>query len=52
MIDFLAHHAGLIGLLLFFIFFLIIAFWAFRPSKKAELQAHAHIPLKENPHDR
>lgn len=52
MIDFLAHHAPIIGLLFFFIFFLVMIFWAFRPSKKIELQAFAYIPLKESHHDR
>ena len=48
MIDFLAHNAGLIGLLVFFCFFVAVFAATWRPSKKAELQALALIPLQEN----
>lgn len=48
MIDFLTHNAGLIGLLVFFSFFVAVLTATWRPSKKAELQSLALIPLQEN----
>lgn len=48
MIETLVTHAPLAGLLFFFSVFVGIAFWALKPSRKATLEAHAHIPLKED----
>tara|TARA_R110002072_G_scaffold98771_7_gene217269 strand:+ start:943 stop:1098 length:156 start_codon:yes stop_codon:yes gene_type:complete len=47
MIDFLADYAGIIGLLIFCIFFAVMLFWVFRPGSKAAYSNHANIPLKE-----
>lgn len=51
MIDWLATHAGLIGLLFFFIFFVLTAIWIYRPGSKQNYQEKALIPLKETHHD-
>lgn len=45
MIDFIAHHAGIIGLLFFFVFFTGTILWVFRPGSKQDYIAKAHIPL-------
>jgi cbb3-type cytochrome oxidase subunit 3 len=45
MIDFFAHHAGLIGLLFFFAFFSVTALWVFRPGSKSLYKLSANIPL-------
>ncbi len=44
----LSAHAGAIGLLFFFVFFVVMLFWVFRPNAKSTYQACASIPLKEN----
>lgn len=51
MIDFLADHAGLIGLLFFFIFFCAIALWVMRPGSKQAYKNSASIPFKEDDHE-
>ena len=43
--------AGLAGLLIFFIFFLGVVFWVFRPGSKSKYQQDAQIPLKEYDND-
>lgn len=48
MIDFLAKHAGLIGLLFFFSFFCAVTLWVVRPGAKALYKNSASIPFKEN----
>ncbi|MBN8543716.1 MAG: cbb3-type cytochrome c oxidase subunit 3 [Alphaproteobacteria bacterium] len=47
----LAHYAPITGLLFFFIVFVGIAIWAWRPSAKQEFQCLGMIPLKEDSHD-
>ena len=47
MIDFLTTYAGMIGLLFFFTFFVLVTINVFRPSKTDEYKNHAAIPLKE-----
>lgn len=47
MIDWLATNAGLVGLLFFFSVFMVVAFWAFRPSAKQTIEAHKNIPLND-----
>jgi cbb3-type cytochrome oxidase subunit 3 len=51
MIDFLATHAGLIGLLFFFTFFMCVAVWIFRPGMARNYQNFALIPLRERDDD-
>lgn len=48
MIDWVAHHAGLIGLLFFFLFFTGTAAWVFRPGARDSYMDKARIPLKED----
>ncbi|MGE4313750.1 MAG: CcoQ/FixQ family Cbb3-type cytochrome c oxidase assembly chaperone [Pseudobdellovibrionaceae bacterium] len=45
MIDFLSHHAGLIGLLFFFTFFILVLVSVFRPGMKEQAKKHANIPF-------
>ena len=48
MIDILAKHGPSAVTLLFFVLFIGIAIWAFRPANKQKLQDYAKIPLKES----
>lgn len=47
MSGFFVENCGNIALLGFFIAFVLIVVNVLRPSKKAELEAHAMMPLKE-----
>jgi len=49
--DWLTHHAGLIGLLFFFTLFCGIAVWLYRPGMKTRIESLGYIPLKEDSHD-
>jgi cbb3-type cytochrome oxidase subunit 3 len=51
MIDFISDNAGVIGLIFFVIVFAIIAFWAFRPSAKKQIESYKYIPLSEEKND-
>lgn len=44
---FASADAGLIGLLFFFVFFIAVVVWVFRPGSKKRYDQDAHIPLKE-----
>jgi len=46
MIDWIAQHAGVLGLLFFFTFFTVMALWVYRPGARSSYQKHASIPLK------
>lgn len=48
MMDFISTHAGLIGLLFFFTFFLAVIAFAYRPNSKENFKKYASIPLEEN----
>lgn len=48
MIDFLGHHAGMIGLLFFFVFFFSVSLWALLPSQKQKLESYKFLPLNED----
>lgn len=48
--NFLYEHAPTMSLVFFFCIFLFVAFRAYRPSAKNELQEQAFIPLKEDNH--
>jgi|JI10StandDraft_1071094.scaffolds.fasta_scaffold15568_10 cbb3-type cytochrome oxidase subunit 3 len=50
MIDWIATHATLIGLVFFFSFFVLTALWIYRPGSRASYQKQAHIPLHEDHH--
>lgn len=47
-LDFLRDHAGMIGLLFFFIVFVGVALWAFLPSQKQKLESYKFLPLQED----
>lgn len=51
MIKYIAPYAGSIGLVIFFLFFIVAAFWAFRPANKARFNQYANIPLREDNDD-
>jgi len=46
--NFLYEHAPTMSLIFFFSFFLWVAYRAYRPSAKEELQEQAFIPLRED----
>lgn len=48
MLNFISSHAGLVGLLFFFIFFCLVALWTFRPRAKKQYEDYAKIPFQEN----
>lgn len=48
MMDFISTHAGMIGLLFFFLFFISVTTWTLRPGAKKAYQGHANIPLEED----
>jgi len=48
MIDWLVTNAGVVGLLFFFSVFMMVAFWAFRPNAKQQIEAYKNIPLKDS----
>jgi len=45
--DFLVTNAPTIGLLLFFITFVVAAVWTYRPKAKKFYEDKAYIPMKE-----
>ena len=51
MIDFLNHHAGLIGLIFFFGFFIAMLVWVLRPGMTKKFEEFGNIPLKEKDHE-
>ena len=51
MMDFITTHGGLIGLLFFFTFFVLMAVWVYRPGSMDKYQNYAGIPLKESDYD-
>lgn len=46
MIDWLTNNAGMSGLLFFFVVFLAIVIWAYRPSVRENIESYKNIPLK------
>lgn len=50
-IDFLSSYAGVIGLILFFVFFTLMVIWVYRPNAKDIYSNYAKTPLCE-PDDR
>lgn len=47
MIDFIASHAGIIGLVFFVSFFIGVLVWLYRPGAKKDFEKHGNIPLEE-----
>ncbi|MCB9991989.1 MAG: cbb3-type cytochrome c oxidase subunit 3 [Rhodospirillales bacterium] len=41
-------HAGMIGLLFFFTFFMALVLWLLQPGMKDKARDHARIPLEED----
>jgi len=50
MMSSIIEYAPIVGLLFFFIIFIAIAIWAFRPGAKSTFQQLGMIPLKEDIH--
>ncbi|MCB1561972.1 MAG: cbb3-type cytochrome c oxidase subunit 3 [Alphaproteobacteria bacterium] len=46
-LDFLAAHAGVIGIIFFFTFFCLVTLWTFRPGAGAVYRKYAQLPLEE-----
>ncbi|MCK6418638.1 MAG: cbb3-type cytochrome c oxidase subunit 3 [Alphaproteobacteria bacterium] len=42
---------SIIGLLFFFAFFVLTAFWIYRPGSRKTYDEQADIPFKENEHE-
>lgn len=51
MIDWISQNAGVIGLLFFFSFFVVMGLWVYRPGARQSYQDYARIPLKENDYE-
>ena len=51
MIDWISHNAGMIGLLFFFTFFVLMVLWLYRPGSKKFYKSQAHIPLEESKYE-
>lgn len=43
----ISEFSGVVGLLFFLIFFVVIVAWLFRPGAKSEYKKYGDIPLKE-----
>lgn len=52
MIDWLAHHAPMAGLMFFFVFFVCVAVWLYWPSFRTNVEPFGLIPLNEDRDDR
>lgn len=48
MIDYVSANAGVIGLLVFIVFFTVMFLWTFRPGSKTLSKDHSKIPFEEN----
>lgn len=46
-LDMVAAHSGHIMLVSFFVGFVGIAVWAYRPANRAKLEQHRDIPFRE-----
>lgn len=46
--DWLTEHAGTIGLIFFFVFFLGVVGWVLRPGSKSGYKEKSLIPLNED----
>ena len=51
LLDFIAEHAGVIGLLFFFIFFLLMLVFLFLSGDKKDWKKYSEIPLEDHPDD-
>ena len=48
MLLWLQTHAGIVGLLFFFVFFVLMALWTFRPGARDLYRAQARIPFEKD----
>lgn len=48
MIEYISNNAGVIGLVFFFVFFIGVLVWTFRPNAKQHFEQQASIPLKDD----
>lgn len=48
--SFIYDHAPVTGLIFFFTFFVWVAYRAYRPGVKEQMQHYARIPLAEDKH--
>lgn len=46
--DMVFDYAPVVGLLFFFIFFVVVTVLVCRPSQKAKIQSFANIPFEED----
>lgn len=46
--DWITHHAPIIGLLFFVCFFTLMVFWVFRPGAGQNYEHDANIPFEED----
>jgi cbb3-type cytochrome oxidase subunit 3 len=51
MVEWLSQYSGYAVLISFFVIFLGIAIWSYLPSRKAQIEKHKYIPLREDQHD-
>jgi cbb3-type cytochrome oxidase subunit 3 len=49
--SWLATHAGMLGLIFFFVMFVGTAFWLYLPGGRDRHEPHKFIPLAEPDHD-
>jgi len=48
LLDFLTDNAGMIGLITFFTFFVLLLLWVFRPGTSEQFRQFGQIPLREH----
>jgi cbb3-type cytochrome oxidase subunit 3 len=48
MSDFASQQAGILGLLIFFLFFIVMVCWLMTPKAKSDAEKNAKIPFKED----
>lgn len=48
MINYILGNAGVVGLLFFFVFFVVMVTWLFRPNSKNVYESYGEMPLREN----
>ncbi len=46
--DFIVHHAPVIGLIFFLVFFAGVLVYVGRSSQKAKIESYANIPFEED----
>lgn len=49
--EWFLSHAGLVGMLFFFAFFIGVCIWLYLPGMKSRIEPLAYIPLNEDQHE-